>query len=100
MIQRIILTVRIVIGTSIRRVPGDKPPDTRIVVAMPEQHQATVGIGLVLRSAHKPEGCGVAAGRCNQHPEGIIAFGVRNRLAGVGLAAGAAEGISMIEAAC
>ena len=66
---------------------------------MTEEHQAAVGIRLILAAAHKAEGCGVAAGRCHQHPEGIVPFGVGDRLAGVGLASCRAECIPMIEAA-
>ncbi len=66
---------------------------------MPKKLQATVGIALVLRRAHKAERSGRGAGSAHRHPEGVVEHGVGDRLAGVGYPSSAAEGVAVVELA-
>lgn len=61
--------------------------------------QAAVGIALVLRRAHEAEGRRRGSGPAHRHSEGIVENGVGDRLAAVGDASRAAEGVAVVELA-
>ncbi len=66
---------------------------------MPQQHQARVAVGLVVRLAHEPERGRSCAGAGDRHAERIVENAVRCRLAAVGDASGTAKRIRVVELA-